>query len=67
MSGGGATLLLLARSGKRVSGSGNLVLVDNASLVKKEKFWGLVGGGRGKEDSGKKKVDGWFPSLIWKE
>ncbi|XP_008519908.1 transmembrane protein 196 isoform X5 [Equus przewalskii] len=37
-------LLPLVRSGKKVCGSGNPVLVDNASLVKKEKFWGLVGG-----------------------
>ena len=65
--GGGAALLPLARSGRRVSGSGNPVLVDNASLLKKEKFWGLVGGGRGKADSGRKKVDGWFPALTWKE
>lgn len=41
--------------------------MDNASPVKKEKFWGLVGGRRGKEDSGRKKVDGWLLSLIWKE
>lgn len=64
--GDGATLPL-TRSGKRVSSSGNPVLVDNASPVKKEKFWGLVGGRRGKEDSGRKKVDGWLLSLIWKE
>lgn len=30
--------------GKKVCGFGNLVFVDNVLLVKKEKFWGLVGG-----------------------
>ena len=63
---GGATLLL-TQSGKKVSGSGNPVLVDNASLVKKEKFWGLVAGRGDKEESGRKKVDGRLPSLTWKE
>lgn len=63
---GGATLLL-TRSGKRVSGSGNPVLVDNASLVKKKKFGGLVAGRGDKEESGRKKVDGRLPSLTWKE
>jgi hypothetical protein len=64
---GAAALSPLAKPGKKVSSSGNSVPVDNVSLVKKEKFWDLVGGGRGKEDCGRKKVDGWLSSLIWKE
>lgn len=47
--GSGAAVLPLARSRKWVSGPGNPVLVDSAPPVKKEKFWGLVGGGRGRE------------------
>lgn len=61
MPGGGAAPLPLAQLGK-VFVSGNPALVDNVSLLKKEKFWDLVGGGRGKEDSGRKKGR-WLISL----
>lgn len=66
MSGGGATLASgpVREEGLRFWKSSPC---GKCFAGEERKVLGSGRGQRGKAESGRKKADGWFPSLIWKE